>query len=208
LSVIRPNRQWHQSARSIPNQAWTTLSQTFPATGCADNCCDVPSPSQDDNRDAESLGRPSCCTGKPSPCCDVSCLDRLAPRACGDEKLPRAEPISEVKHCHLFICLSGANGHFSDLPCRGSVGGKPCNYHTRKTRDAYAATLEALGCICRALLALGEEPCCLTKERPSRNVAARSRLACSTRPTEVHRGFCPEIRETVRLSFPTVACVS
>ena len=31
------------------------------------------------------LKRPSCCEGKPSPCCDSSCIDRLALRECATE---------------------------------------------------------------------------------------------------------------------------
>ncbi|KAK3368347.1 E1-E2 ATPase-domain-containing protein [Podospora didyma] len=117
---------------------------------------------------------PACCEGKSSPCCDVSCLDRLALRACQDEKHP-------VEHESLQGPeLEARRG--SRQSCRGSENGKPCGHHSRVTRDAYAATLEALGCICRALLALGQESCCLPKQRSSidRKSKGASRPASST----------------------------
>jgi Cu2+-exporting ATPase len=51
-----------------------------PGTGCADGCCAAPT-------EAENKPHPPpCCAGKPSPCCDMSCLERLALRACEDKK--------------------------------------------------------------------------------------------------------------------------
>jgi Cu2+-exporting ATPase len=38
----------------------------------------------------EGANRPDCCKDKPSPCCDVSCLDRIALREC--EKGPTPSP--------------------------------------------------------------------------------------------------------------------
>ena len=68
--------------------------------------------------------------------------------------------------------------------CVGTDNGQPCGYHTRKSQDAYAATLEALGCICRALLALGEESCCLPKERPPSQKRRGSKGLSRMRPAE------------------------
>lgn len=48
---------------------------------CGNSICCAPEPSQ-----VECLDKPSCCKDSPSPCCDVSCLDRLALRACNGEK--------------------------------------------------------------------------------------------------------------------------
>jgi Cu2+-exporting ATPase len=44
---------------------------------CKKSCCAEPNPPQ-----VEDPNNPSCCKGKASPCCDVSCLDRLALREC------------------------------------------------------------------------------------------------------------------------------
>lgn len=51
--------------------------------------------------------------------------------------------------------------------CEGIEDGKPCGHHSRVTRATWATTREALGCICRALLALGQESCCAPKELSS-----------------------------------------
>ena len=66
---------------------------------CSDSCCDKPEPAQPSNadnhcsdgccdskaqpkKDTEDPTVPDCCRGKPSPCCDESCLERLALREC------------------------------------------------------------------------------------------------------------------------------
>ena len=48
---------------------------------CKNRTCSAPESSQ-----VEDLDKPSCCKDSPSPCCDVSCLDRLALRACDSER--------------------------------------------------------------------------------------------------------------------------
>ncbi|KAL2019034.1 hypothetical protein VTK56DRAFT_10138 [Thermocarpiscus australiensis] len=126
-------------------------------------CCDATTKSDDGGLEFQSTNiqkpqPPECCADKPSACCDVSCLDRLALRACeGDKHTAEQEDASTTS---LY---------------RGSGEGKPCTYRPRRTRDAYAASLEALGCICRALLALGEESCCVPKELSSVDRQGRSK---------------------------------
>ncbi|KAJ2904700.1 copper-translocating P-type ATPase [Zalerion maritima] len=135
-----------------------------PDSGCKSSCC--PQPKAASNGDE---GAPSCCRDKPSPCCDVSCLDRLALRACESEKPTvgsESTPTSDIS----------IQASSSTSACRKGKGGKPCSHHTRTTRAKYGDTLEALGCICRALLALGQESCCISKEP-----AAIDRKACSKR---------------------------
>lgn len=44
---------------------------------CSKGCCSAPEPPRSDD-----TGVPSCCEGKAAPCCDQSCLDRLALREC------------------------------------------------------------------------------------------------------------------------------
>lgn len=46
-----------------------------PPPGCVDACCAPPKPKASPVYD---ILAPGCCKGKPSPCCDESCLDRLA----------------------------------------------------------------------------------------------------------------------------------
>lgn len=51
--------------------------------------------------------------------------------------------------------------------CSGREKGRPCAAHARAARDKYSQTLDAIGCICRALLALGQESCCPPRKRTS-----------------------------------------
>ncbi|OAA74400.1 ATPase, P-type, K/Mg/Cd/Cu/Zn/Na/Ca/Na/H-transporter [Akanthomyces lecanii RCEF 1005] len=109
---------------------------------CRDLCCvdsDKTILAADNDLDKDMDAAPDCCAGKPGPCCDTSCLDRLAMREC-------------------------AGGPDT---CRGVVDGKACSQHSLSILDRYSVTLETLGCICRALIALGEETCCDIRDRHS-----------------------------------------
>ncbi|KAK4225073.1 E1-E2 ATPase-domain-containing protein [Podospora fimiseda] len=114
---------------------------------CSSGCCGGERPPAIEAV-PDQVDEPPCCRGKPAPCCDESCLNRVALRACERE----------------------------NQDCQGSVKASktPCSYHAQKAKDSYAATLEALGCICRALIALGQESCCIKKERPSTERKRRS----------------------------------
>ncbi|KAK3369685.1 copper-translocating P-type ATPase [Lasiosphaeria ovina] len=160
------------------------------AGGCQDGCCDEASQAGQDNVNGAKTGRgvgasyctpdaaskepqtPECCENKQSPCCDETCLDRLALRACED-KNRGAKPKPRVES----PCCSTSQ-------CEGANSGRPCGHHIRITRDAYAATLEALGCICRALYALGQESCCLPKERSSADRKRGGSKRISSRSTQ------------------------
>ncbi|KAL6235020.1 hypothetical protein BDW75DRAFT_210835 [Aspergillus navahoensis] len=109
--------------------------------------CSTQSPQQEDPNN------PSCCKDKESSCCDVSCLERIALREC------RQGGILSTK-----------------LPSSGcqSSDDKPCDQHRRFARVKYAGRLEALGCICRALIALGQESCCAPWRSSSRANDRRS----------------------------------
>ncbi|OJJ03096.1 hypothetical protein ASPVEDRAFT_29630 [Aspergillus versicolor CBS 583.65] len=103
------------------------------------SCCTTEKPQEEDPNE------PSCCKDKPSPCCDMSCVDRIALRECDKRQIPSPTSAS------------------SSLPSSGcrSADGNPCDQHRRSARAKYAAKLDALGCICRALIALGQESCCV-----------------------------------------------
>ncbi|KAK4031865.1 E1-E2 ATPase-domain-containing protein [Parachaetomium inaequale] len=121
--------------------------------GCNKGCCSTPEPPRLDDI-------PSCCEGKTAPCCDQSCLDRLALRDCDNH-----EPALAASH--------GPTGSHATSDCNQGNDGKPCADHVRKTRKMYAEKLEALGCICRALVALGQESCCSPQRRSSAGSARR-----------------------------------
>ncbi|KAF7542252.1 hypothetical protein G7Z17_g11738 [Cylindrodendrum hubeiense] len=122
-------------------------SDDFDGTGCSDK--DV---------DSDDTVVPDCCRGKQAPCCDVSCLDRLALRECSISGLAAQ-----------FDSMSSTTGCYSQTTssCAGTADGKACGQHSRSTRDRYGSTLEAIGCICRALLTLGLDSCCESQQRPS-----------------------------------------
>ncbi|KGO68092.1 ATPase, P-type, K/Mg/Cd/Cu/Zn/Na/Ca/Na/H-transporter [Penicillium italicum] len=107
-----------------------------------------------------------CCEGKSSPCCNETCLDRLAIRECDTGS---STPCME------------ADGHSFPSTSTAAEGAKPdrraCDRHHRSVREQYAARLTALGCICRALLALGKESCCKPQKRSS-----LGKGRCSERP--------------------------
>ncbi|KAK4071816.1 hypothetical protein Purlil1_13308 [Purpureocillium lilacinum] len=140
-----------------------------------------------------------CCRTKPSPCCDESCLDHLAVLECADGAC-----IDEADDAHSRDTVTPEN--------RRSTGRKraACGRHRRSARDRYGATLEALGCICSALIALGRESCCKTLTSPrlergrcSRRVSVSSLARCSEdfcRPTittcEPSDGCCDNDRRT------------
>lgn len=63
----------------------------------------------------------------------------------------------------LLTIISGTGA--GKLPERQSR--KPCEEHRRSVREQYAARLGALGCICRALIALGKESCCESTRKPA-----------------------------------------
>ncbi|KAL2156690.1 hypothetical protein VTH82DRAFT_1435 [Thermothelomyces myriococcoides] len=117
------------------------------AGDCNESCCSAPTPAPvpapPKPSPTEDLPTSSCCEDKPAPCCDQSCLDRVALREC--EKYASS--------------LSTDSSTISN--CRQGKDGKPCAEHVKKARLTYAERLEALGCICRALIALGQESCCL-----------------------------------------------
>ncbi|KAH7167683.1 E1-E2 ATPase-domain-containing protein [Fusarium sp. MPI-SDFR-AT-0072] len=111
----------------------------------ADDCCASGSCEEPNKDDA-----PECCRGKTSPCCNASCIDRIAIREC------------ELSASHKPDATGCGS---SSSSCNGAADGKACSKHSLSALDRYGATLKALGCICRALIALGQESCCETKGR-------------------------------------------
>ncbi|KAF5252122.1 hypothetical protein FANTH_2870 [Fusarium anthophilum] len=128
---------------------------------CASGSCEEP------NKD----DAPECCRGKTSPCCNASCIGRIAIREC---------ELSASHNPDATGCGSSSSG------CNGAANGKACSRHSLSALDRYGATLKALGCICRALIVLGQESCCETKGRSlvtkqcSKNSSSRSLIRTST----------------------------
>lgn len=110
---------------------------------CKDACCD------DEKPEPEDPNNPSCCKGKSSPCCDASCVDRVAARESAGQTAGSSTKIAQ------------------------------------STRQKYAAKLEALGCLCRALLAMGQDSCCPPPKRSSLERRRCSKRSSSTTPKSV-----------------------
>ncbi|RGP69768.1 cu2+-exporting atpase [Fusarium sporotrichioides] len=126
------------------------------------DCC-----SSDDCKDGKTDSdndAPDCCFGKISPCCSAACIDRLAMRDC--------RMSSGIKDA-VTGCGSSA------YSCDGATNGKPCSKHSVSALDRYGATLQALGCLCRTLIAMGQESCCETQGRPAKKLSSRSLLRTS-----------------------------
>ncbi|POS78749.1 copper-translocating P-type ATPase [Diaporthe helianthi] len=128
------------------------MAKYEPGASCNDPCCDDKKP------EVEDPESPTCCKGKSSVCCDVSCLDRLAARECAGQPEDQSSKGS---------CDKGRDG-------------KPCGQHSQSTRQKYAAKLEALGCLCRALLAMGQDSCCPPPKRTSLERRRCSKQSSST----------------------------
>ncbi|KAJ5152615.1 uncharacterized protein N7482_009093, partial [Penicillium canariense] len=125
----------------------TIPGRNTPTPEKPDDCCS--SGKCADNKTENHTDAPDCCRGKVSPCCDTSCLDRLAMRECEMNATAAPGPNSPPN------------------TCGGATDRKACSQHSLSTLDRYGPTLQALGCICRALIALGQETCCEIRERQS-----------------------------------------
>ncbi|KIL93765.1 cu2+-exporting atpase [Fusarium avenaceum] len=108
-------------------------------SSCQDSCCDEPLETTDP-------GKGDLNQDKPDDCCSSG--------KCADDK---AKDDSDAPDC----CRG------KKKTCSGAADGKACSQHSTSALDRYGATLQALGCICRALIALGQETCCEIRERHS-----------------------------------------
>jgi Cd2+-exporting ATPase len=112
----------------------------------------------------------------------ASCVDRIAIRECESD------------------CGEKVPGHGSGVRVTA------CAVHKKRTREKYAAKLAALDCICRALVALGQESCCITKEqsptRKRRGMRKSSDILCASlgirneRPSKSHYAGVSRHRNT------------
>ncbi|KLO97934.1 probable P-type ATPase [Fusarium fujikuroi] len=149
------------------SDAATQVKEEEPANKEQDDDCCASGSCEEPNKD----DAPECCRGKTSPCCNASCIDRIAIREC------------ELSASHKPDATGCGS---SSSSCNGAADGKACSKHSLSALDRYGATLKALGCICRALVALGQESCCETKGRSvvtkqcSRKSSSRSLIRKST----------------------------
>ncbi|KAF2147489.1 uncharacterized protein K452DRAFT_348181 [Aplosporella prunicola CBS 121167] len=107
---------------------------SLPTGAPTDHCCSSPAPTQANSKDCTRTACQEAGSGtgkKKAQCCDDGCLDEITRREFS-EKCSK-----EPTEC-----------------------GDACEHHKKKARSQYQASLEALGCICRTLLAMNLESCC------------------------------------------------
>ncbi|KAE9364248.1 copper-translocating P-type ATPase [Stipitochalara longipes BDJ] len=107
------------------------------------------------------------------PCCDETCLVRIAVRECEDSCGSDGD----------FASTSSGyrdSGKGDDCCAKAVQSAKtkkgPCQRHMESAKSRFQPTLDALGCICRALFALNLESCCVKgqdSQRESRRSSAR-----------------------------------
>ncbi|KAI2466146.1 heavy metal translocatin [Annulohypoxylon bovei var. microspora] len=159
---------------------------------CKDSCCDAKEdvvddccdPSNKDPQEKDSCKdeccsaakidevEPSCCQGKQKPCCNSTCIDRLVLRETADEAKRGDDSTS----------------NFSQGP----------SSKAKSIRERYETRLAALGCLCRALVALGQESCCITSEvsseerkrGPKKSVRRRSQEKLASTCNSKSGGCC------------------
>ncbi|KAI1383118.1 heavy metal translocatin [Hypoxylon trugodes] len=111
-----------------------------------EECCGPPDDISQDtcqdgccSADKPTAIEPSCCEGKQKPCCDTTCIDRLVLRETAEE--------------------AGQGNDAAGSSAQGSASSRE-----KSIRERYETRLAAIGCLCRALIALGQESCCVSPE--------------------------------------------
>ncbi|KAH6670797.1 E1-E2 ATPase-domain-containing protein [Halenospora varia] len=112
-------------------------------------------------RTACSTAPPLTATGEKSNCCEGDCLVEVARRDCNKECGPKpVEARDGTKSCQTSEFSKSTAGYTRS-------GNTPCARHYKKTRDQYGAILDNLGCICKILLSLDIESCCVIPSHAS-----------------------------------------
>ncbi|KFY62736.1 hypothetical protein V496_04425 [Pseudogymnoascus sp. VKM F-4515 (FW-2607)] len=101
--------------------------------------------------------RVACASPLPeTKCCDESCLVEIARRDCNSELGHRQQIDAKTRDVHGD----------SAVPSRADE--EPCESHYLKAKAAYSGMLHNIGCICKVLLSLNLDPCCVAMpSRPS-----------------------------------------
>ncbi|KAF2452828.1 E1-E2 ATPase-domain-containing protein [Lineolata rhizophorae] len=130
---------------------------------CNDGYC---GPKEEDKTKCGKGESKGCCESDPSHgasagngCCDDSCLEKIAMRECEEQCGELRNRKSANKAGKKPMASASVRETRSSSSTRNNSS---CDYHTQTTRQRYGAQLEAVGCICKALLARNLESCCST----------------------------------------------
>ncbi|TFB02364.1 P-type cation-transporting ATPase [Trichoderma ghanense] len=140
---------------------------------CQDSCCGGSEDEVQNDLACQNEGNveDDCCA--PQPSCSKGCSPS---KANGEEPCSDNKPAPDCCNGKPSPCYYGSAGKAASSCGRGRNG------HARKIRDMYLEKLEALGCICRALIALGQESCCNPRRRSTGgSVRSRSSKTASSR---------------------------
>ncbi|KYG40859.1 hypothetical protein M433DRAFT_138467 [Acidomyces richmondensis BFW] len=114
-----------------------------------------------DNNDLELHGY------KAIPCCDETCLERIADRECALECGENKTAYHGEKHARCCgeecaqTCSGKPESSILASPFQlGKCKRRACSGHASKVRKDFADVLEKVGCICRELISRNLEPCC------------------------------------------------
>ncbi|KAI1334794.1 heavy metal translocatin [Xylariaceae sp. FL0016] len=124
-------------------------NEPTPAQNCQNTCCDNQKRASIKadvcNGSSDSSGKDRCCSSSPRNTPVPSCCEGKQSRCCDDSCVER-----------LVLRETSALPEQDTLSAKGA-----------SIRERYATRLAALGCLCRALVALGQESCCSTRELSS-----------------------------------------
>ncbi|KAH7346212.1 Cu2+-exporting ATPase [Rhexocercosporidium sp. MPI-PUGE-AT-0058] len=123
-------------------------------------------------------------------CCDAACIEVAAQRECDAESFANSfesleeKPAKEPSSCGGGCC-SGNNSASNNNKKAARLE------RLKAARERYAATLEAVGCICRALLARNLETCCSPQtKRTLRSATPRTSSSSSSLRVTAPSGCC------------------
>ncbi|KAF2837487.1 heavy metal translocatin [Patellaria atrata CBS 101060] len=161
-------------------------------SSCMSRCCSQSDPRYQPTIDEKS--RTSCCNSKGkqirstpindgccqederhknvngSGCCDDTCLDKVALRECRNACGSRTW--TGVTENLESTPTSSTAPEYPQPPHTSSY--VPCDFHISTIRSQYQSSLDAFGCLCRALLAHGLETCCSSLPRGSTELLRRT----------------------------------
>ncbi|KAI1504744.1 copper-translocating P-type ATPase [Biscogniauxia marginata] len=160
----------------------------MPSQSCQDKCCEDEPPCETEPVSASQSCQDKCCSGnKTEPVTTRGvCLDRCC--SSQDEEPAPPPPCCQGKEkpCCDTTCIERIVSR--EYPSTDGEGERASLLSKKRAncRQRYTEKLAALGCICRALIALGQETCCTTKDVSSidRRRSKKKAPGCSSGPSK------------------------